>query len=229
MAGSSTQRSKGRKREPAGVSLSLAARAKLFDPIRASHRIYRLESGRVRLSSDGEAILDHLTPGDFFGEKCLLRARPQEQAATALSPVKMTCFRRSELLDCVQRDRRLALRLLMNLAARIDRYEKALRDFVVEPAEVRLAQVLSRLTSLRQASGWVRLPLTLSNLEFAKMIGTTRWRVSHFLHHFQQLGWLRFDRGMCVKREGLTGYLLQARQQRRKLGSIESLAEPRRA
>jgi DNA-binding IclR family transcriptional regulator len=49
----------------------------------------------------------------------------------------------------------------------------------------------------------VRLPGRLTNPEVAKMIGTTRERVSHFLNAFQQCGWIRRDRGLWIHREGL--------------------------
>lgn len=212
MTGPSTQRSEGRKGKSPGVSLTVHPKARLFDVFHPSRRMYLLESGRVRLSTDAQAVLDHLKPGDFFGEKFLLSPRQREQTAAALSVVNVSCFRKRELLDHLQDDRRFAMRLLKNLALRLDRYEQAIRDFVVDPAEVRLARLLSRVAPARRASEWVRLPVALTNLELAKMIGTTRWRVSHFLHYFERLGWLKLDGGIWLKRDGLTRFLVQWRR-----------------
>jgi hypothetical protein len=53
------------------------------------------------------------------------------------------------------------------------------------------------------------LPFTVTNPEFGKMIGTTRGRVSHFLHHFQTLGWVRLEHGIWLNREGLANWLAQ--------------------
>jgi hypothetical protein len=40
------------------------------------------------------------------------------------------------------------------------------------------------------------------------MVGTTCWRVSHFLNDFQRLGWLnRRQSELLIYREGLKGFL----------------------
>ncbi len=215
MSSPSTRRSGRQIQKTTGVSRSTTAKSKLFDPVHTARRMYALDAGRVRLLLDGHVIFDHLVRGDFFGEKFLLGPTRRPQTAVALSPVKLTCFRKAELLDRLQQDRRFALRLLRNLALRLDRYERAIRDFVVEPAEVRLARLLLRLAPLRHARDWIRLPFAISNLEFAQMIGTTRWRVSHFLHHFQHLGYLRLQHGIWIKREDLTRFLESAQRSSR--------------
>src|SRR5438477_452503 len=56
-------------------------------------------------------------------------------------------------------------------------------------------------------AGQVRLSFRFTNVELAKMVGTTRWRVSHLLNRFQRLGWLRRDRELWVQREGIQEYL----------------------
>jgi CRP/FNR family cyclic AMP-dependent transcriptional regulator len=203
-----TQRRRVSHHQPQGISVHFPAGTKVFDPEHPSRRIYLLNAGRVRWSSGPEAIVDELAPGAFFGEKCFLTPRRSDSAATTLSPVAVTVYRRSELLQGLQRDPLFARRLLKNLALRLDRCEQAIRDFVTEPAERRLARLLSRFTPARPASGWVRLPLRASNVELAQMVGTTRSRVSHFLNHFQRLGWLlRRAEVLWVHREGLHQFL----------------------
>ena len=119
----------------------------------------------------------------------------------------MRAFRKSEILDAVVRDRRFALRLLKNLALRLDGHEQALRLFVAERAERRLARLLLRLAPVRPASGWVPLRFSPSNPELARTIGSTRWRISHFMGRFQQLGWLQRRPGLWIHREGLQEFL----------------------
>ncbi|MBZ5594219.1 MAG: Crp/Fnr family transcriptional regulator [Acidobacteriia bacterium] len=174
---------------------------------RPSRCMYLLRSGRVQLANGRGAIVDFLTPGDFFGEKCLLGVRHQGQIATCRSPVKVHAFHKSELLDRMQHDRRFALHLLKSLALRLDRYEQALGDFVTERVERRLARLLSRLAPAKPASGWVRLEFSPTNSELARTIGTTRWQVSHYMRRFQQLGWLARRPAIWVYREGLTAFL----------------------
>jgi CRP/FNR family transcriptional regulator, cyclic AMP receptor protein len=184
------------------------AGSRIFGPEHPTHRIYQLNSGHVQLRNGPVAIIEQLSPGNFFGEKCFLAPGRSAQVATALSPVGVTAFRRSDLLHCLRTDPRFAGRLLKNLAFRPDRYENAMRDFVTEPAERRLAHLLFRFMPARPVSGWIRLPLRATNIELARMVGTTRWRVSHFLNHFQRRGWLARDhKELLIHREGLKTHL----------------------
>jgi len=183
------------------------AGAKLWRFNQPSNRVYLLRGGLVRLSRGDEAIVEHLTPGDFFAEDSLLRPPHRSEVAATLSPVTVSAFRLSQLLDRVQQDRRFAMRLLKNLAFRLDRRSETIRDFVAEPAERRLAWLLLRLAPGKPAFGWVRLRFSLSNSEFAKTIGTTRARISHFLQHFRQLGWLERRPEIWVQRDGLQQFL----------------------
>jgi CRP-like cAMP-binding protein len=162
----------------------------------------------VQLRNGLEAIVDQLAAGDFFGEKCFLAPRGSDQVATAVSGVVATAYRKSELVQCLRRDPRFAVRLLKNLSFRLDRYENALRDLITEPAERRLARLLFRFLPARPASGWIRLPVRATNIELARMAGMTRWHISHLLNHFQRLGWLsRRQQELLIYREGLRKFL----------------------
>jgi CRP/FNR family cyclic AMP-dependent transcriptional regulator len=188
-------------------SLDFPVGMTFFDINRPSRRVYLLRSGRILLMNSRGAIVDYLAPGNFFGEKCLLGPRYQDQMATSRSPVQVHALRRSELLDLVQRDRRFALRLLKNLTLRLDRYEQALADFVAEKTERRLARLLSRLAPARPASGWVQLQFSPSNSELARTIGTTRWQISHYMGCFQRSGWLQRRPELWIHRESLKEFL----------------------
>ncbi len=200
-------RSGGRSQNGKGRMLRLSAGTVSFDVKRPCRWVQRLHSGRVRLLSDSNAILEHLEPGDFFCETSLCKPRWGGQIALALSQVEIAVFRKAELLNRIQQDRRFAWAVLKNLACRLQRYQKAVNDFVTEPAERRLAFLLARLAPTRTASGWVRLPFGLTNAELAKMIGTTRGRVSYFLNGFERLGWLRRGEGWRLDQEGLRDFL----------------------
>jgi len=188
-------------------SIDFPAGITLFDSDRPPHRIYLLRSGRIYLANSRGAIVDYLVAGSFFGEKCWLSSRYRDQIATSRSQIQAQAFRKSELLDLIQHDRRFALRLLKSLALRLDRCEQSLTDFVVERIEGRLARLLARLAPAKPRSGWVRLQFSPSNSELARTIGTTRWQVSHYMHRFQQFGWLQQRPNLWVRREGLHEFL----------------------
>jgi len=207
MPGSLNLGRKNRKSGRTEVLVDFPAGVRIFDSDHPCRGVYLLRKGRVLVSSGHEAILDHLTAGDFFGAEALLARRQRCQIAKSLAPSTVAVFRVSQVLDRVQADRGFARRLLKNLAFRLDCRRQAIRDFVMEPAERRLARLLSRLTPARPASGWVRLRFSPSNAEMARTIGTTRSRISHFISHFRQLGWLQRRPELWVNREGLGEFL----------------------
>lgn len=179
----------------------------LFDSGHPCRRVYLLRSGYVQLLSGREAVLDLLVPGTFFGQQSLLPAARAAVIAKAVSPATASVFAKSEVLRRMSEDRRFALALLKSLVRRLDGYEEKIRDFVVEPAQTRLVRLLLRLAPPRPAQGWVRLPCPLSNPDLARMIGTTRERVSHFLNDLQRRGWVRREQTLWIQREGLAGML----------------------
>jgi CRP-like cAMP-binding protein len=201
------------KARPKRRPVLLQAGTTIFDPQHPPHRVYLVEGGTVQLAGNSDVILDHLSAGDFFGEQVLLSGTRPTQVATALSPVRILSMGKRELLDRVQSDRQFASELLKNLATRIDRNERSIREFATEPVARRLAFVLFRLLPNRPTSGWVRLAWNPTNPEMALRIGTTRWRVSRLMNQFRRLGWLRREDGLWVNREGLVTFLHTTRSE----------------
>ncbi|HTS60542.1 MAG TPA: Crp/Fnr family transcriptional regulator [Candidatus Acidoferrales bacterium] len=199
-------------RKERGKSVEFPAGATIFDRQRPCRRVYLLHSGQVRLMGDRGAIVAYLRKGDLFGEKTLLAPEAGTLIAKSLSNVHASAFRRSELLDYLQQDRAFASALIRNLARRLANYEQVIQNAIVERAERRLALVLRTFVPGRPASGWVRLSFSPSNSELARTIGSTRWRVAHFMHNFQQLGWLQRRPELWVLRDRLDEFLGQTAQ-----------------
>lgn len=197
------------QRQPAGRVQHFAARALLFDAAHPPRRVFLVRSGWVQISMGQKAIVDCLGPGQFFGERCLLSAPAGDLAARALTSLTVTAFDRSQLLDRMQTDRRFALGVLKGLALRTQRYEQSIADFVADRAEIRLVRLLARTLPSKPAAGWVRIPYELSHRALAKTVGTSRWRISLFMRHFQESGWLRREDGLWIDREALQRFLDQ--------------------
>jgi CRP-like cAMP-binding protein len=190
-----------------GAGVDFAPGATIYGPDKPAEHIYLLRAGGVQLCSGREAVIDYLVPGDFFGEQCLQTGSGRPQLARSLSPIEVSIFARSELLDRVRKDRRFARRLLTNMAVRMYRLEQTIRDFVAAPAEYRLARLLLRFAPSRATSGWVKLRFSPSNSDLARTVGTTRSRVAHFMSRFQRLGWLRRRPDLWVDYEALRHFV----------------------
>jgi CRP-like cAMP-binding protein len=173
--------------------------AVLFDPARPPRGLYVLRSGWVQLSSPENVILDYLGPGHVLGESSFSGGRPV--MAKAVTPLEYRVYRRRELLNLLAQDRQFALKLVAELARRLERYQQAIGQLARGRVECRLIYALMLLVPRPAGTGWVRLVYSPTNVELARMIGATRWRVSRHMAQFQRLGWLRRDRGLWVNVE----------------------------
>jgi CRP/FNR family transcriptional regulator, cyclic AMP receptor protein len=197
------------KRRPPSVSeLTLPSGVVLFDLDHPCRHVYQLLAGRVQLSADGVAILEILGPGAFFGQQLLSPGKHAGRVAKAISPVKIRIFAVSEVRRRLSSDRSFVIALVISLVRRLENYEEGLRDFIAEPAQPRLARLLLRLAPRGRNSGLVKLSVSPSNPEFARMIGTTRGRVSHFLSDFRRLDWVRRQGGLWIRREEIREWLV---------------------
>jgi CRP-like cAMP-binding protein len=183
--------------------MQLPAGTTVFDPDHPPRGVLLLRAGRIQIWSGRDAVIDHLVPGDFFGEQRLLGRSERNQVARTLSPVKISIYGQRQFRKRLREDRRFVLRFLRNIAVRMDRLEQTICDFVAAPAESRLARLLFRFAPARPTSEWVRLLFSPSNSALAKAIGTTRWRIAHFMSRFQQQGWLRRRPDLWVRYESL--------------------------
>ena len=190
-----------------GQAVSFAEGTNLYEEGSRKRQILLLNAGQVRLTGRNGVIFDHLKRGSFLGEKSLLPSNATGGTATALAPVDAMLFGIPDLKGEFRRDPDFAVRMVKDLAMRLDRYEELICDLVTEQAEVRLARLLLRVAPARPANGWARLPFSFTNVELAKMIGTTRWRISYLLNRFQRLGWLRRDQHLWLRREAALNHL----------------------
>ncbi|PWU00847.1 MAG: hypothetical protein C5B51_24210 [Terriglobia bacterium] len=190
-----------------GRELILPKGTNVLGPLRTRRSIWWLRSGHVRLSVK-EAIIDQLDGGSFFGEGTVLGLPPHYDAATCLSEVKLIHFRMVEFARKVKADSRFATAVIQSLARRLRRCEKLIFSFVTEPAETRLARLLLEMAP--EGKGWTRLRFAFTNPELARMIGSSRWRVSYFVNRFQRLGWLRRSHGLWVQRRKAEAFLQKA-------------------
>ncbi len=69
-----------------------------------------------KLSSKNEQVLANLVDGDFFGEMALLDGSPRSATVTAISPVKMLELYRASLQEFVDKEPRIGVKVLYNLA-----------------------------------------------------------------------------------------------------------------
>ena len=85
--------------------------------------MYVILSGEVEIiqkAEDGAVIkLAEFGPGDFFGDQVLLDESPRTASAIALEPCQTIGFFRPDLLELIERNPRLGLKIVMRLSQMI--------------------------------------------------------------------------------------------------------------
>ena len=85
--------------------------------------MYVILSGEVQIVQKGEdgrsQLLATLGEGDFFGEQALLDESPRTASAVAVEPCQVIGFFRPDLLNLIERNPRLGLKIVMRLSQMI--------------------------------------------------------------------------------------------------------------
>ena len=85
--------------------------------------MYVILSGQVEIrqavAHGTDEVLAVLAGGDFFGEQALLDETPRSASAVAVEPCRVVGFFRSDLLELIEGDPRLGLKIVMRLSKMI--------------------------------------------------------------------------------------------------------------
>ena len=158
-------------------------------------------SGRVRISAyseDGkEVILNLIDPGQMFGEIALLDGKARTADATAMGPTTLLVLDRREFIPFLERNPKIAIRLLEILCERVRRTSEMIESVAFLTFGARLARLLLRLAeSYGEAAGpGVRINLKLSQTDLGNLIASTRESVNRQLKAWSEEGVLALERG----------------------------------
>ena len=89
---------------------------------------------------------------------------------------------------------------LSHLVTRNVRTQENLVDQLFNPAEKRLARTLLLLAHFEREDNPVPIIPKISQETLAKMVGTTRSRVSFFMNRFKKRGFIKYNAGLHVHR-----------------------------
>jgi CRP-like cAMP-binding protein len=99
------------------------------------------------------------------------------------------------------------------LAVRIAAQQQVIANLVTVDSEQRLGQTLLQLarTLGKKDPRSIRIDLKISHEELSEMVGTTRPRISLFMHKFHNLGLIERNQEhfLIIKESKLTDYLAQ--------------------
>jgi CRP-like cAMP-binding protein len=120
--------------------------------------------------------------------------------ATALVDSYVLAFKRRQVLIAIRRNADFAEFFTTYLLQRNARIEEDLVDQLFNSSEKRLARVLLLLAPFGKDERPEDVVTNVSQETLARMIGTTRPRVSFFMNKFRRLGFIDYDNGLRVHR-----------------------------
>lgn len=164
--------------------------------------IYYVQTGKAKItvtaSSGKEAIVAILSPGDFFGESCMLGQPLRMAGAIAITEVTAMRIEKSALVAAVHNHVEVAELFIAHLLRRERRVEDDLIDQLFNSAEKRLARTLLLLANFGKEDKSEPILPQISQDTLAEMVGTTRSRISHFMTKFRKLGLIEYNDKLTV-------------------------------
>lgn len=174
----------------------------IFSQGDTANAVFYLKTGRVKLSvlsqQGKEAVVAILSPGDFFGEGCLVGQRSCMATATALDTCKIVRIDKAAMIQVLRDETDFAKLFVSYLLSRNVRIQEDLVDHLFNSAEKRLARTLLLLAHYGKEGKPEPVIPKISQETLAEMVGTTRSRVSGFLNKFRKLGFITYKGEMEI-------------------------------
>jgi CRP/FNR family cyclic AMP-dependent transcriptional regulator len=168
----------------------------------AADAVFYIQKGKVKLtvvSEHGkEAVIAILGTGDFFGEGCLGGQRLRMATSTTISECSIVRLEKAGTIRVLHDEPVFSELFLAYLLSRNIRLEEDLVDQLFNSSEKRLARVLLLLANFGKEGKTEPVIPKISQETLAKIVGTTRSRVSFFMNKFRKLGLIDYGAGLEI-------------------------------
>ena len=165
--------------------------------------VFYIQTGKVKLTvvskTGKEATIGILGEGEFFGEGALAGQPSRMGSATAMTDCELLQIEKKAMMEALHREHELSDLFVAYLLARNIRYEEDLVDQLFNSSEKRLARILLLLAHFGKEGVPQTVVPKISQEMLAKMIGTTRSRVSFFMNRFRRLGFIDYHAGDALQ------------------------------
>ncbi|HVV43208.1 MAG TPA: Crp/Fnr family transcriptional regulator [Nitrobacter sp.] len=174
----------------------LAAGEVLFQKGDEGDALYGVRRGQIRIetgASDGSRLtLNFQGAGDVFGEIAVLDGQNRTADAVASEPSELFVLRRGDLMSFLEREPKIAIRLIELLCQRIRWVSERMEESVLQPLAVRMAR---RLCALADDFG---SEVHISQEQLGVYVGAARESVNRQLQQWRKDGILDLQRGRIL-------------------------------
>jgi CRP-like cAMP-binding protein len=202
-------------RSPKRSILHYRAGQALYSQGGPADSVFYIAKGRVKVTvtspSGKEAIVAVRGPDEFCGEGALTGKPFRLASAVALTKCELVRLEKETVVRLLRFEPEFADYFLRHLLTRTARVEAALADHLFSSNETRLARALLLLSNFGGDFGPESIPLKVSHETLAKMIGSTRPRVTEFMNKFRNLGLIDYNGNLRVHKALLSFVLNKTR------------------
>ena len=171
----------------------LTAGETLFQKGDEGNALYGIRRGQVRIetgATDGSRLtLNFQGAGDLFGEIAVLDGRSRSADAVGAEATELFVLRREDLLAYLEREPKVAIRLIEMLCARLRQVSERMEESMLQPLPVRMAR---RLCALAEDYG---SEVHISQEQLGIYVGAARESVNRQLQQWRRDGILELKRG----------------------------------
>jgi CRP/FNR family transcriptional regulator, cyclic AMP receptor protein len=169
----------------------------VFRQSAAADAVFYIQKGKIKItvsSEEGkEAVIGILSPGEFFGEGCLIGQSLRLATAKAMTEGQIVRVSKAEMIRVLHAEPTFSELFMAHLLTRNSRVEEDLVDQLFNSSEKRLARTLLLLANIGKDGGPQPITTPISQETLAEIIGTTRSRVSLFMNKFRKLGFIEYN------------------------------------
>ena len=162
--------------------------------------LYMIKEGKVKIciiSPDGQEVsLAVLGKGEYFGEFALLDGLPCSTDAVALEKVECYTLQRSDFLNAILKNPKIAILVLEALSKRLRTTDQMVEDLIFLDVYGRVAKKLLELADAHgvKTEEGVLIDVRLTQQELASMVGASRESVNKVLGYFTDKNFISTDK-----------------------------------
>src|ERR1700754_4295113 len=160
--------------------------------------LFGVGRGQIRIetgAADGSRLtLNFMGAGDLFGEVAVLDGQSRTADAAAGEPTELFVLRRQDFLAFLEREPRVAIKIIQLLCQRIRWQSERMEESVLQPLPVRLARRLCALASDYGSE------VHISQEQLGVFVGAARESVNRQLQTWRKDGILDLQRGRILLR-----------------------------
>jgi len=162
--------------------------------------LYMIKEGKVKIciiSPDGQEVsLTVFGKGEVFGEFAILDGLPRSTDAVALERVECYTLQRSDFLNAILKNPKIAILVLEALSKRLRNTNNMVEDLIFLDVYGRVAKKLLELADTHgiKTDEGVLIDVRLTQQELASMVGASRESVNKVLGYFTDKDFISTDK-----------------------------------